>query len=67
MVDASSRAHPKNSANSYISELNMRISNDESYESVKPWSFTTIQTSRTSCRRNQVKSTNHGKTHIFQY
>ena len=39
---------------------------DQSYESVKPASFTTILTSRTSCRRSQVKSRNHGKTHIFQ-
>ena len=39
---------------------------DQSYESVKPVSFTTILTSRTSCRRSQVKSRNHGKTHIFQ-
>ena len=47
--------------------LKMRISNDESYESVKPSSFMTVLTSHTSCRRNQVKSTDHGKTHIFQY
>ena len=39
---------------------------DQSYESVKPASFMTVPTSRTSCRRSQVKSRNHGKTHIFQ-
>ena len=27
----------------------------------------TIPTSHTSCRRSQVKSRNHGKTHIFQH
>ena len=27
----------------------------------------TVPTSRTSCRRNQVKSRNHGKTHTIQY
>ena len=40
---------------------------DQSYESVKPVSFTTVPTSRTSCQRSQVKSRNHGKTHIFQH
>ena len=30
-------------------------------------SFMTIPTSHTSYRRNQVKSRNHGKTHIFQH
>ena len=30
-------------------------------------SFTTIPTSHTKCRRNQIKSRNHDKTHIFQY
>ena len=30
-------------------------------------SFMTAPTSRTSCQRNQVKSRNHGKTHIFQH
>ena len=30
-------------------------------------SFMTILTSCTSCQRNQVKSRNHGKTHIFQH
>ena len=38
---------------------------NQSYESVKPASFMTVPTSRTSCRRSQVKSRNHGKTHIF--
>ena len=36
------------------------------YESVKPASFMTVPTSRTSYQRSQVKSRNHGKTHIFQ-
>ena len=27
----------------------------------------TVPTSHTSCRRNQVKSRNNGKTHTFQY
>ena len=40
---------------------------EQSYESVKPASFTTVSTSCTSCRRSQVKSRNHGKTHIFQH
>ena len=40
---------------------------NQSYESVKPASFTTVPTSRTSCQRSQVKSRNHGKTHIFQH
>ena len=39
---------------------------DQSYESVKPASFTTVLTSHTSCQRSQVKSRDHGKTHIFQ-
>ena len=38
---------------------------DQSYESVKPASFMTVPTSHTSCRRSQVKSRNHGKTHIY--
>ena len=25
----------------------------------------TVPTSHTSCQRNQVKSTNHGKTHVY--
>ena len=40
---------------------------DQSYESVKPVSFMTVPTSHTSCQRSQVKSRNHGKTHIFQH
>ena len=40
---------------------------DQLYESVKPASFTTVPTSRTSCQRSQVESTNQGKTHIFQH
>ena len=40
---------------------------DQLYESVKRTSFTTVPTSHTSCQRNEVKSRNHGKTHIFQY
>ena len=42
-----------------------RTTSNQSYESVKPQSFTTAPTSRTSCRRSQVKSRNQGKTHIF--
>ena len=44
-----------------------RTTSNQSYKSVKPRSFTTVPTSRTSCRRSQVKSRNHGKTHIFQH
>ena len=44
-----------------------RTINDQSYELVKPLNFMIILTSRTSCRRSQVKSRNHGKTHTFQY
>ena len=51
----------------YISEPTKRTTSDQSYESVKPKSFMTIPTSRTSCQRSQVKSRNHGKTHIFQH
>ena len=44
-----------------------RTTNDQSYELVKPLSFTTVPIRRTSCRRSQVKSRNHDKTHTFQY
>ena len=39
---------------------------DQLYQSVKPARFMTVPTSCTSCRRSQVKSRNHGKTHITQ-
>ena len=51
----------------YFRANKKRTTSDQSYESVKPKSFTTVLTSRTSCRRSQVKSRNHGKTHIFQH
>ena len=51
----------------YISEPTRMTTSDQSYESVKPESFTTVPTSRTSCQRSQVKSRNHGKTHKFQH
>ena len=38
-----------------------RTISDQSYESVKPYSLTTVPTSHTSCRRSQVKSKNQGK------
>ena len=39
MVDKSLRVHSKNNAFSYIPDLKIRISNDESYELVKPLQF----------------------------
>ena len=48
-------------------ELEGRTTNDQLHESVKPLSFITVLTSCTSCRKSQVKSRNHGKTHTFQY
>ena len=57
-------SHTPKQGNFLHFRVEKRILNDKSYESVKPLSFMTIPTSHTSYRRNQVKSTNHGKTYI---
>ena len=52
--------------NSFIFQNQQRrTTNDQSYESVKLRSFTTVPTSHTSCRRSQVKSRNKGKHTYF--
>ena len=51
----------------YILDRQRRTTSDQSYELVKPKSFTTVPTSRTSYQRSQIKSRNQGKTHIFQH